>query len=65
MSFGTIGPISGTALLAYGFGAYFGFLPGNAASGVMLIYSFPATLLGFAFKYAEFKLSPKTLLTTD
>ena len=58
VSFGTIGLISGTALLAYGFGAYFGFLPGNAASGVMLIYGFPATLLGFAFKYAELKPVP-------
>jgi len=53
ISFGTIGIVSGVSLLAYGFGAYFQLLPGEAFSAVMLIYGFPASLIGFALKYAE------------
>ena len=52
-SFGSIGLYSGGALLCYGFGAYFNFLPGTDFSAIMLIYGFPATLIGFALKYAQ------------
>jgi len=55
VSLGTIGLYSGVALLSYGFGAYFTFLPGGSISALLLIYGFPATLLGFALKYAELK----------
>merc|ERR1712032_575269 len=44
---------TGSALLAYGFGAYFNFLPGESFSAIMLIYGFPASLIGFALKYAQ------------
>jgi len=53
ISFGDIALYTGTLLLAYGFGAYFDFLPGTSASAVMLIYGFPASLIGFALKYAQ------------
>merc|ERR1712113_168678 len=55
ISFGTILLYSGSALLSYGFGSYFEFLPGGSASALLLIYGFPASLLGFALKYAELK----------
>jgi hypothetical protein len=53
ISFGDIALYTGTLLLGYGFGAYFDFLPGTSASAVMLIYGFPASLIGFALKYAQ------------
>jgi len=53
VSFGSIALYTGSALLAYGFGAYFDFLPGTDFSAVMLIYGFPASLIGFALKYAQ------------
>jgi len=53
VSFGSIALYTGTALLAYGFGAYFDFLPGTDFSAIMLIYGFPASLIGFALKYAQ------------
>jgi hypothetical protein len=55
ISFGVIGITTGVSLLVYGFGAYFQLLPGESASAVMLIYGFPASLIGFALKYAELK----------
>lgn len=54
-SFGAIASTTGLALLAYGFGAYFQLLPFESASAVMLIYGFPASLIGAALKYAELK----------
>ena len=39
-SFGTIGLSVGLPLLAYGFCAYFSFLPGADISALMLIYGF-------------------------
>lgn len=53
VSFGSIALYTGSALLAYGFGAYFNFLPGESFSAIMLIYGFPASLIGFALKYAQ------------
>lgn len=53
VSFGDIALYSGSLLLGYGFGAYFDFLPGTSLSAVMLIYGFPAALIGFALKYAQ------------
>ncbi len=53
ISFGTILLYSGSGLLSLGFGTYFHFIPGDSISALALIYGFPATLLGFAFKYAE------------
>jgi len=58
VSFGTIGLVTGVALLIYGFGAYFDLLPGGSLSALMLIYGFPATIVGFALKYAELKPVP-------
>jgi hypothetical protein len=55
VSFGAIALYTGVALLTYGFGAYFKWLPGESFSAVMLIYGFPASLIGFALKYAELK----------
>jgi len=49
----------GSVLLTYGFGAYFGLFPGQDVAAVLLVYGFPATVLGFALKYAE--LAPVTL----
>lgn len=43
----------GSALLTYGFGAYFTFLPGGDLSSLMLIYGFPMTVLGAALAYAQ------------
>eukprot|EP00271_Cylindrocystis_brebissonii_P003923 TRINITY_DN15195_c0_g2_i1.p1 TRINITY_DN15195_c0_g2~~TRINITY_DN15195_c0_g2_i1.p1 ORF type:complete len:296 (+),score=37.14 TRINITY_DN15195_c0_g2_i1:169-1056(+) len=57
-SFGTIGLTVGVFLLSFGFGAYFGFLPGTDISAIMLTYGFPLTLIGFALKYAELKPVP-------
>merc|ERR1712118_153670 len=47
---------TGVALLTYGFGAYFKWLPGESFSAVMLIF-------GFALKYAELK--PIELRSTE
>lgn len=58
VSFGTIGLVTGVGLLVYGFGAYFDLLPGGSLSALMLIYGFPATIVGFALKYAELKPVP-------
>jgi len=52
-SFGTIGLGVGLPLLAYGFCAYFQFIPGSDVSALLLIYGFPISLIGFALKYAE------------
>ena len=60
-SFGTIGLSVGLPLLAYGFCAYFQFLPGSDVSALMLIYGFPISLIGFALKYAE--LEPLECIT--
>jgi len=62
-SFGTIGLSVGLPLLAYGFCAYFSFLPGADVSALMLIYGFPISLIGFALKYAE--LEPLKLVTYE
>jgi len=43
----------GSALLTYGFGAYFALLPGGDVSSLMLIYGFPMTVLGAALAYAQ------------
>jgi hypothetical protein len=51
----------GLPLLAYGFGAFFQFLPGADVSALMLIYGFPISLIGFALKYAE--LAPLECIT--
>ncbi|KAG0592542.1 hypothetical protein KC19_1G261400 [Ceratodon purpureus] len=59
-SFGTIGLVVGTALLSYGFGAYFTVLPGSEWSALMLTYGFPLSVIGFALKYAELKPVPCT-----
>jgi hypothetical protein len=57
VSFGDILSPVGTALMIFGFGAYFQLLPGSSLSGVALIYGFPMLLLGFALKYAQLTLS--------
>ena len=62
VSFGSILTPVGTALLVYGFGAYFTLLPGADLSSVMLIYGFPISVLGFALSYAQ--LEPVPCLTT-
>lgn len=59
-SFGSIGLVVGTSLLAYGFGGYFQFLPLADWSPLMLTYGFPITIIGFALKYAELKPVPCT-----
>jgi len=62
VSFGSILTPVGTALLVYGFGAFFQLLPGADLSSVMLIYGFPICVLGFALSYAQ--LDPVPCLTT-
>jgi hypothetical protein len=62
VSFGDILSPVGTALMIFGFGAYFQLLPGSSLSGVALIYGFPMLLLGFALKYAQ--LDPVTCTTS-
>jgi len=52
----------GSVLLGYGFGAYFNIVPGQDVASLLLVYGFPATVLGFALKYAELK--PVTLRST-
>ena len=44
--------------MTYGFGAFFGLLPGGDISSIMLIYGFPISLLGFALAYAQLKPVP-------
>ena len=44
--------------MSYGFGAFFGLLPGGDISSIMLIYGFPISLLGFALAYAQLKPVP-------
>ena len=44
--------------MTYGFGAFFGLLPGGDVSSIMLIYGFPISLLGFALAYAQLKPVP-------
>jgi len=58
VSFGNIALSTGSVLLAYGFGAYFNFLPGESISAIMLIYGFPASLIGFALRYAQLNPVP-------
>lgn len=63
MSFGSILTPVGVFLLSYGFGAFFGLLPGTDASPLMLVYGFPMSLLGFALYYAQ--LAPVPCVTTE
>lgn len=58
ISFGKILSPIGLGLLIYGFGAFFGLLPGGDISSIMLIYGFPLTLLGFALAYAQLEPVP-------
>lgn len=58
VSFGTILSPIGIGLMGYGFGAFFGLLPGGDVSSLMLIYGFPISLLGFALSYAQLKPVP-------
>lgn len=58
VSFGVIGLGLGSALLSYGFGAYFTILPGSEWSAIMLTYGFPLAIIGMALKYAELKPVP-------
>ena len=44
--------------MTYGFGAFFGLLPGGDVSSILLIYGFPISLLGFALAYAQLKPVP-------
>ena len=44
--------------MTYGFGAFFGLLPGGDVSSLLLIYGFPISLLGFALAYAQLKPVP-------
>ena len=44
--------------MSYGFGAFFGLLPGGDVSSIMLVYGFPISLLGFALAYAQLKPVP-------
>lgn len=56
ISFGSFLLPSGALLLGVGFGGYFGLIPDfGSISGVLLIYGFPATVLGAALKYGELK----------
>lgn len=62
ISFGTILLSVSSLLLVTGFGGYFGLISGETIqgfSGLLLIYGFPGTVLGWALKYAELK--PATL----
>ena len=58
ISFGKILSPIGIGLMSYGFGAFFGLLPGGDISSIMLIYGFPISLLGFALAYAQLKPVP-------
>lgn len=58
ISFGKILSPIGIGLMTYGFGAFFGLLPGGDISSIMLIYGFPISLLGFALAYAQLKPVP-------
>ncbi|CAA7402156.1 unnamed protein product [Spirodela intermedia] len=58
ISFGVIGLSLGSALLSYGFGAYFTVFPGSEWSALMLTYGFPLAIIGMALKYAELKPVP-------
>jgi len=58
ISFGKILSPIGISLMTYGFGAFFGLLPGGDVSSIMLIYGFPISLLGFALAYAQLKPVP-------
>ena len=58
ISFGKILSPIGIGLMSYGFGGYFGLLPGGDISSIMLIYGFPISLLGFALAYAQLKPVP-------
>lgn len=58
ISFGKILSPIGISLMVYGFGAFFGLLPGGDVSSIMLIYGFPISLLGFALAYAQLKPVP-------
>lgn len=58
ISFGKILSPIGIGLMSYGFGAFFGLLPGGDVSSIMLVYGFPISLLGFALAYAQLKPVP-------
>ena len=58
ISFGKILSPIGISLMTYGFGAFFGLLPGGDISSLLLIYGFPISLLGFALAYAQLKPVP-------
>lgn len=58
ISFGKILSPIGIGLMTYGFGAFFGLLPGGDVSSLLLIYGFPISLLGFALAYAQLKPVP-------
>ncbi|KAK9812808.1 hypothetical protein WJX72_004172 [[Myrmecia] bisecta] len=58
VSFGSILSPIGLFLLSYGFGAFFGLLPGQDVSPLLCIYGFPITLLGFALSYAQLRPVP-------
>mgnify|MGYP002632008796 CR=1 FL=1 len=58
VSFGKVLTPFGVALLTYGFGAFFGLLPGADVSPIMLVYGFPVSLLGFALFYAQLEPVP-------
>lgn len=58
VSFGKVLTPVGVALLTYGFGAFFGLLPGADVSPIMLVYGFPVSLLGFALFYAQLEPVP-------
>ena len=58
ISFGKILSPIGISLMVYGFGSFFGLLPGGDVSSLLLIYGFPISLLGFALAYAQLKPVP-------
>lgn len=58
ISFGKILSPIGISLMVYGFGSFFGLLPGGDISSLLLIYGFPISLLGFALAYAQLKPVP-------
>lgn len=58
--FGQVALYVGLALLSYGFGSFFNFLPGQSVSAVLCIYGFPISLLGAAFQYAKLDPVPCT-----
>lgn len=53
VSFGSILTPVGSALLLFGFGAYFQLWGGGDISSVALVYGFPMAVLGFALSYAQ------------